>query len=139
MLTQKTARRLLPNTVRRVHSIYIDHFRTGYSSLSYLQNLDVDILKIDKSFVDALEYNNVTPHIIEIAKALKLEMVAEGIETRIRKTGYASTEYSTVRAGFTAKRCETEDLYCGQKTALTWAVDCCGWRHAAQPVTSPSP
>lgn len=64
------------------HSIYIDDFGTGYSSLSYLQDLDVDILKIDKSFVDALEYNNVTPHIIEIAKTLKLEMVAEGIETK---------------------------------------------------------
>lgn len=63
------------------HPIYIDDFGTGYSSLSYLQDLDVDILKIDKSFVDALEYNNVTPHIIEIAKTLKLEMVAEGIET----------------------------------------------------------
>jgi hypothetical protein len=45
-----------------------------------------DILKIDKSFVDALEYNNVTPHIIEIAKALKLEMVAEGIETENQET-----------------------------------------------------
>lgn len=68
------------------HSIYIDDFGTGYSSLSYLQDLDVDILKIDKSFVDALEYNNVTPHIIEIAKALKLEMVAEGIETENQET-----------------------------------------------------
>lgn len=68
------------------HSIYIDDFGTGYSSLSYLQDLDVDILKIDKSFVDALEYNNVTPHIIEIAKTLKLEMVAEGIETENQET-----------------------------------------------------
>ncbi len=63
------------------HAIYIDDFGTGYSSLSYLQDLDVDIIKIDKSFVDALEYKNMTTHIVEIAKALKLAMVAEGIET----------------------------------------------------------
>lgn len=70
------------NTLRAAgYAIYIDDFGTGYSSLSYLQHLDVDMIKIDKSFVDALEYKTVTPHIIEMAKALRLTMVAEGIET----------------------------------------------------------
>lgn len=62
------------------YEIYFDDFGTGYLSLSYLQDLDVDILKIDKFFVDALEYKNVTSYIIEMVKILKLKMVAEGIE-----------------------------------------------------------
>lgn len=63
------------------HAIYIDDFGTGYSSLRYLQDLEVDTLKIDKSFVDALEYQQVTPYIIQMAQTLKLDLVAEGIET----------------------------------------------------------
>lgn len=63
------------------HAIYIDDFGTGFSSLSYLHGMEADLLKIDKSFVEALEYNNVTPHIITLAKTLHLKMVAEGIET----------------------------------------------------------
>ncbi|MFP5594219.1 EAL domain-containing protein [Kluyvera sp. 142486] len=63
------------------HAIYIDDFGTGYSSLRYLQDLEVDTLKLDKSFVDALEYAQVTPYIIEMAKTLQLNVVAEGIES----------------------------------------------------------
>lgn len=63
------------------HAIYIDDFGTGYSSLRYLQDLEVDTLKLDKSFVDGLEYAQVTPYIIEMAKTLRLNVVAEGIET----------------------------------------------------------
>lgn len=65
--------------------VALDDFGTGYSSLSYLQKLDIDYLKIDKSFVDNLapESNELAlcEAIIVMAHKLNLKVVAEGIET----------------------------------------------------------
>ena len=62
----------------------IDDFGTGYSSLSYLQRFPVDILKIDKSFIDKLgvgsEGNAVAKAIIMMGDSLNLRTIAEGIE-----------------------------------------------------------
>ena len=63
----------------------LDDYGTGYSSLSYLSQFPLDILKIDKSFINQMETNNkglaLTQTIIAIAHNLSLEVVAEGVET----------------------------------------------------------
>jgi EAL domain-containing protein (putative c-di-GMP-specific phosphodiesterase class I) len=62
----------------------VDDFGTGYSSLNYIRRFPVDILKVDKSFVDGVnlggEESALTAAIIELAGILKLRPVAEGIE-----------------------------------------------------------
>ncbi|MCO5201906.1 MAG: EAL domain-containing protein [Chloroflexi bacterium] len=64
----------------------IDDFGTGYSSLSYLQRLPVDTLKVDQSFIARLGVDAtsgpVLRAIVEMGNALKMNVVAEGIENR---------------------------------------------------------
>jgi EAL domain-containing protein (putative c-di-GMP-specific phosphodiesterase class I) len=64
--------------------IAIDDFGTGYSSLNYVRRFPVDILKVDKSFIDGVsdggESSALTAAVIELAGILNLKPVAEGIE-----------------------------------------------------------
>ncbi len=66
-------------------SLSIDDFGTGYSSLSYLQHLPINTLKIDRSFVSALDSKNANPTLVQVivtmARQLGLNVVAEGVET----------------------------------------------------------
>lgn len=64
--------------------IALDDFGTGYSSLSYLHKLEVDVLKIDRSFVGSLDQpqsRTIVQSIMTLAKTLNLSTVGEGVET----------------------------------------------------------
>jgi diguanylate cyclase (GGDEF)-like protein/PAS domain S-box-containing protein len=65
--------------------ISLDDFGTGHSSLSYLSRLPIDILKIDRSFVHGMtekaEDTSIVTTIVSLALALRLKVVAEGVET----------------------------------------------------------
>jgi diguanylate cyclase (GGDEF)-like protein/PAS domain S-box-containing protein len=72
----------------------IDDFGTGYSSLSYLRDLPIDVVKMDKAFVEGIADSRqrlaLAEGIIQIAKTLNLDVVAEGIETEVQRDLLAS-------------------------------------------------
>jgi diguanylate cyclase (GGDEF)-like protein len=76
--------------LRQLHDsgirIALDDFGTGYSSLSYLHKLPIGLLKVDRSFVSELGQRDsalaLTRSIVALARALKLRVVAEGVETQ---------------------------------------------------------
>jgi EAL domain-containing protein (putative c-di-GMP-specific phosphodiesterase class I) len=63
----------------------IDDFGTGYSSLSYLRRFPVNTLKVDQSFVSAMEgkpeNSTIVSTIVALGRTLGLQLVAEGVET----------------------------------------------------------
>jgi diguanylate cyclase (GGDEF)-like protein/PAS domain S-box-containing protein len=70
-------------------SLAIDDFGTGYSSLSYLQRYPIDILKIDKAFVEVIDQGGEGPvlaqAIVALGETLRMHTVAEGIETEAQR------------------------------------------------------
>ncbi len=68
----------------------MDDFGTGYSSLNYLHHLPLDTLKIDRSFINELGINSdklsLTRTIVNLAKSLRMDIIAEGVETTEQQT-----------------------------------------------------
>lgn len=95
-----TERELLTPVIDQAHAVLsalaargaqiaLDDFGTGYSSLSYLRHLPLDHLKIDHSFIWAMDTEAVTAHLVDsvvsLAQALEIELVAEGVETQAQR------------------------------------------------------
>lgn len=84
-------------------SIALDDFGTGYSSLSYLKRLPIDVLKIDKSFVDGIGVDEkseyIAESIIKLSHSLNLKVVAEGVETK-EQLGYLDKMKCDVAQGY---------------------------------------
>lgn len=84
----EAVQRILTNLKQSGVLIWVDDFGTGYSSLSYLHRFPVDGLKIDKSFVDALDGSDagtaMIRTILNLADNLGFEVIAEGIEQAVQ-------------------------------------------------------
>ncbi|MBK5243302.1 EAL domain-containing protein [Clostridium sp.] len=80
------AQKIFGEIKKRGINISLDDFGTGYSSLNYLILFPIDVLKIDKSFVDEICFNKVNKTIvlatITMAKALDIKVIVEGVETK---------------------------------------------------------
>jgi diguanylate cyclase (GGDEF)-like protein len=79
------AQRMLSGLRAQGVRVAIDDFGTGYASLTYLRQLAVDVVKLDRTFVAGIEHNAkdraLSTAIAEMARALYLTLVAEGVET----------------------------------------------------------
>jgi diguanylate cyclase (GGDEF)-like protein len=68
----------------------IDDFGTGYSSLSYLHRLQIDSIKLDRSFVQSIDTDDLSRRLVQammgVAQGLGLSAVAEGVETEAQRT-----------------------------------------------------
>lgn len=94
--------------------VAIDDFGTGYSSLAYLRTFEVNTLKIDRSFLIHIAENKadqaIVSSIIELARNLKLQVVAEGIETQEQLEQVFSRGCYIIQGYYFAKPMPRSDL-----------------------------
>jgi len=93
--------------------IAIDDFGTGYSSLSYLKRFPIDALKIDRSFVTDLPGNendaSIAQAVITMAHALRLKVIAEGVENEVQLEFLAANGCDEMQGYFFSRPLPVDD------------------------------
>jgi len=94
--------------------IALDDFGTGYSSLSYLQKFTFDTLKIDRSFVQAMEGSresrSIIRTIVALARSLNITVTAEGVETEAQRRLLKDEACDQLQGYLIGRPCPVEDL-----------------------------
>lgn len=110
------ARSVVEELVRRGALVSLDDFGTGYSGLSHLRHLSLHQIKIDGSFVHALDTEAVTASLVEnivaLASSLGMGTVAEGIETEAQRQRLLDLGVHLQQGWLYAKAMSLEDLRC---------------------------
>ncbi|MGL5257777.1 MAG: putative bifunctional diguanylate cyclase/phosphodiesterase [Proteocatella sp.] len=95
--------------------ISLDDFGTGYSSFAQLKRLNVDTLKIDKSFIDNIHINisdaSIASAMIKLAQNLGLKTVAEGVETKEQLDLLVSEDCTNIQGYFFSKPIPADQVY----------------------------
>jgi len=103
----KAVKTLLQSISASGVSIAIDDFGTGYSALSYLKNYPINVVKIDKSFIDGVDISNedsiLVKTIIVMAHGLGMSVVAEGVENKQQLAFFQNEQGDTVQGYYFSK------------------------------------
>ncbi len=122
-LTESTLMKREKEAIEILHRLHalgvhlsIDDFGTGYSSLSYLKLFPMDVLKIDKSFIEDIPEHGddmeITATIIAMAKTLRMRVIAEGVETQ-DQLDFLRIHRCDLYQGFFASRSLPADEFLG--------------------------
>jgi EAL domain-containing protein (putative c-di-GMP-specific phosphodiesterase class I) len=129
MTDAATAARVLRELKQVGIEISVDDFGTGYSSLSYLHRFPLDELKIDREFVNGIathdDVGNLVVAMVAMAKALRLRIVAEGVETSEQLARLADLDCDLAQGYLLARPAEPDqveiDLRANQETVAAGA------------------